>query len=109
MADDEEPKPTRVQIDVVLDDALAQGMYVNLARIYHTQAEFVLDALFLPPQSLKATVRSRLILSPAHARSLHQALGQNLAMYEQKFGVIGGEEIAVVLMCAPRTPAPKSL
>ncbi len=88
MSDEKEPKPTRVQIDVVLDDALAQGTYVNMARIFHTQSEFVLDALFLPPQSRKATVRSRLILTPTHARFLHQALGQNIAMYEEKFGAI---------------------
>lgn len=90
------PKKKRIQIQVDVDPETAQGTYVNMARIFHNQTEFVLDALYLPPQSKTAKVKSRLILSPTHARFLHAALAENLRLYEQKFGPIktspGGDD-----------------
>ena len=80
--------PLKIQIQVDLDDDVALGEYVNMARIFHNQTEFVFDAIFLPPQSKKARVLTRLILSPMHAKFLHAALDQNIRMYEQKFGPI---------------------
>ena len=77
-----------IKIDVKMDDELALGTYANMARIFHNQTEFVLDALFLPPQSREAHVRSRVLLSPVHAKFLHAALGRNLAIFEEKFGPI---------------------
>lgn len=102
MSQDDPATPKRVQIEVVLDDEMSLGAYVNMARIFHNPTEFVLDALFLPPQTTKATVRARLLLSPTHAKILHAALGQNLALFEQKFGVIkppaaGGNEPGPIL------------
>jgi hypothetical protein len=89
MADQGEGQgPIKIQIEVDLDDDTALGDYINMARIFHNQTEFVLDALFLPPGSKRAKVRARLILSPVHAKFLHAALGQNLQVYESKFGVI---------------------
>lgn len=86
---EENPKgKTKVKIDVDLDDEVALGEYINMARIFHNQTEFVVDALFLPPQSKRARVLSRLILSPTHAKFLHAALSQNIKIYEQKFGAI---------------------
>ena len=85
---DENKEKRAVKIEVVLGDDVKHGSYVNLARIFHNQTEFILDALFLPPQSRQATVRSRLLLSPLHAKLLHAALGHNLSVYEEKFGVI---------------------
>lgn len=80
--------PPPITIQVHLDEATALGDYANMARIFHNQTEFVLDAMFLPPQSTTAKVVSRIILSPVHAKFLFRALGQNLALYEQKFGEI---------------------
>jgi len=80
--------PPPLKIHVQLDENTALGDYVNMARIFHNQTEFVLDAMFLPPQSTSAKVVSRLILSPVHAKFLFRALGQNIALYEQKFGEI---------------------
>ena len=82
------PPPQPLKIHVQLDESMALGEYVNMARIFHNQTEFVLDAMFLPPQSVTAKVVSRLILSPVHAKFLFRALGQNLQLYEQKFGEI---------------------
>ena len=90
------PPPPALKIHVQLDENMALGEYVNMARIFHNQTEFVLDAMFLPPQTTTAKVVSRLILSPIHAKFLFRALGQNLQLYEQKFGEItlnpGGDQ-----------------
>lgn len=88
MADDDQTQPKRVKIQVKLAEPVAQGQYVNMARIFHNRTEFVVDGIFLPPQSKEATVRSRLILSPAHAKQLHAALARNIQLYEQKFGPV---------------------
>ena len=82
------PPPGAVPIHVHLDEARASGDYVNMARIFHNQTEFVLDAMFLPPVSNNAKVVSRLVMSPIHAKQLLRALGQNVQLYEQKFGEI---------------------
>ena len=82
------PQQKTIKIEVKMDESMAQGTYANMARIFHNQTEFVLDSLFLPPQSREAHVRSRVLLSPIHAKFLHAALGRNLQIYEKKFGVI---------------------
>lgn len=86
MADEKTPKTVQVEVDI--PDELAMGAYCNLARVSHTATEFVLDGVFLPPQSRKAKVRARLILSPIHAKFLQAALAANIKMYEDKFGAI---------------------
>jgi len=86
MSDKKEKKG--VQIEVHLDESKTQGEYVNMARVFHNQTEFVVDAIFLPPGSKRASVRSRIILNPMHLKFLHAALGQNIEMYEKKFGPI---------------------
>lgn len=88
MSDEDKGESKRIKIDVQCDPEVACGQYVNMARIFHTQTEFMVDALMLPPQSREARVLTRLILSPAHAKSLCAALSQNLQMYEKKFGPI---------------------
>ncbi len=103
MSDESEaPKKQTIKIEVKMDDEMAQGHYANMARIFHNQTEFVLDALFLPPQSREAHVRSRVVLSPVHAKFLYAALGRNLKIYEDKFGPIkaappGGNEPGSIL------------
>ncbi len=76
------------QIKIEIDEQTAGGIYVNLALISHTQTEFVMDFLFLQPQTPKAKVRSRIITSPSHAKRLLLALQDNLKKYEEKFGKI---------------------
>ena len=88
MKDDTSKSARVLKVEVTLDPEIAKGAYVNMARIFHNQTEFVLDGLFAPPGEKKATVRARLILSPVHAKSLYAALGHNLSAYEGKFGTI---------------------
>jgi hypothetical protein len=40
------------------------------------------------PRAAKARVLSRIIMTPMHAKLLHQALGENIAKFEKQFGEI---------------------
>ena len=77
---------SRLQIE--LDEATAQGAYSNLVFLNHSDTEFTLDFVYVPPGSPRARVRSRIILSPKHAKRFLRALEGNLAHYEQAFGAI---------------------
>jgi len=84
----EENKPQEVKLDVKLADDVADGVYVNLAVINHNESEFVVDLLFVQPQTPKANVRSRVVLSPKNAKRLLGALHESIGKYEQNFGEI---------------------
>jgi len=78
--------PTQVQIEI--DEATSQGIYINMAIVSHTETEFVVDFVFLQPQAPKAKVRSRIVTSPAHAKRLLSALQENIQRYESRCGAI---------------------
>ena len=84
----EEKKPQEVKLEIQLDEEMAQGAYVNLAVVNHNEAEFVVDLIFVQPQTPRAKVRSRVILSPQHAKRFVAALQENINRYEQNFGEI---------------------
>jgi hypothetical protein len=88
MAHDDAPPPPEPQLQIDLDEATALGAYCNLALINHSDAEFVMDFVYLPPAAPRARVRSRIITSPRHAKRLLRALETNIARYEQLFGKI---------------------
>ena len=83
-----------MQLQIQLDEDVANGQYVNMALVNHTDAEFTLDFIYVQPQQPKAKVRSRIITSPKHMKRLLIALQDNLARYEAKFGpiVLGEDE-----------------
>ncbi|MEK6599257.1 MAG: DUF3467 domain-containing protein [Deltaproteobacteria bacterium] len=91
MADEKQKAVKEVKVELQVDDDIAQGMYTNLAAINHSENEFVFDFIFLQPQSPKAKVRSRVILSAKHAKRFLNALQENIRRYENNFGKI--EEI----------------
>lgn len=76
------------EIDVELDEAVAQGSYSNLAIISHSTSEFVLDFAALMPGVPKAKVKSRIILAPEHAKRLLMSLQENITRYESAVGRI---------------------
>ena len=78
--------PTQIQVEV--DEATAQGVYVNMAIVSHTDTEFVFDFVFIQPQAPKAKVRSRIVTSPSHAKRFLAALQDNIQRYEGKSGTI---------------------
>lgn len=90
---------TENQLQIELNDEIAQGIYANLAIISHSSSEFVLDFIRVVPGVTKANVQSRLILSPEHAKRLKYALEENLSKYERAFGsIVLPEERSVPLI-----------
>lgn len=75
-------------LEIQLEKDIAQGVYANLAIVNHTDAEVTMDFVYVQPQELRGTVRSRVILSPRHAKRLLYALKENLERYEKAFGEI---------------------
>src|SRR3981081_4224922 len=82
------PAPQQIQIQLQLDDAMAQGVYANMALVNHNDTEFVRDFIYVQPQMPKATVRARIINSPKHMKRLLHAIQDNVAKYEAQFGKI---------------------
>lgn len=76
------------QISIELNEEVAQGTYSNLAVITHSSSEFVIDFIRIMPGIPKAQVKSRIILTPEHAKRLVAALQDNIAKYESVHGTI---------------------
>lgn len=83
--DKQEPKN---QINIELSEEIAEGIYSNLAMIAHSNSEFVIDFIRLMPGLPKAKVKSRIVITPEHARRLLTALKENIENYERNFGAI---------------------
>lgn len=75
-------------LDLELDAEVAQGHYSNLAIISHSTSEFILDFAAILPGLPKAKVKSRIILTPEHAKRLLMSLQDNVARYETNVGRI---------------------
>jgi len=76
------------QINIELPEDVAEGIYVNLAMIAHSHSEFVVDFIRLMPGVPKAKVKSRVVLTPEHAKRLLNALKENIEKFENNFGAI---------------------
>ena len=75
-------------LNIELSEDVAQGSYSNLAIINHSPSEFVLDFIQMMPGVPKAKVKSRIILTPQHAKRLMKALVDNISKFEDKHGPI---------------------
>ena len=53
------------QLNIELDEVIAEGEYANLAVITHSASEFVLDFIRIMPGVPKAKVKSRVIMTDA--------------------------------------------
>lgn len=82
------PKTPEVQLQIQLDDDVANGRYVNMALVNHMETEFTLDFIYVQPQQPKAKVLSRIITNPKHMKRLLAAIQENVARYEARFGKI---------------------
>lgn len=76
------------QINIELDEQMAEGIYSNLAIINHSASEFVIDYVCIMPGAPKAKVKSRIVLTPQHAKRLIKALAENVHRFEQAHGEI---------------------
>lgn len=80
------------QLNIELAEDVAEGIYSNLAIITHSNTEFVLDFIRVMPGIPKAKVKSRIILTPEHAKRLLGALTDNVAKYEAANGNIDAHD-----------------
>ena len=90
MEDDKQKKDN--QLNIELPEEVAEGQYSNLALITHSHAEFVVDFIRIMPGVPKAKVKSRVLLTPQHAKKLLKALQENIEKYESAHGPIKSEE-----------------
>ncbi|MDD3108744.1 MAG: DUF3467 domain-containing protein [Alistipes sp.] len=79
---------TNQEVNIELDDQMAEGEYANLAIISHSTSEFVIDFVRMMPGVSKARVKSRVILAPEHAKRLLLSLQENIERYEAVVGTI---------------------
>ena len=80
------------QLNIELSEEIAEGIYSNLAIITHSNSEFVLDFIRIMPGVPKARVKSRIILTPEHAKRLLTALHDNVEKFEAVNGRIKIQE-----------------
>lgn len=76
------------QLNIELSEEVAEGTYSNLAVITHSNTEFVIDFIRVMPGVPKARVKSRIILTPEHAKRFLRALEENLEKFETLNGRI---------------------
>lgn len=81
------------QLQIELKPEVATGVYSNLAIVANTPSEFVLDFLSMLPGMPKADVRSRIIMTPEHAKRLLLALQDRVRGYESQFGTIDMHQV----------------
>ncbi len=79
-------------LDIELNQEVAQGTYANLAIITHSSSEFVLDFVRMMPGLPKPEVKSRIVVTPQHAKRLLNTLQENIAKFEQAYGEIKDNE-----------------
>lgn len=70
------------QLNIELSEEMADGVYSNLAIITHSNSEFVIDFVRVMPGIPKAKVKSRILLTPQHAKRLMLALADNIQKFE---------------------------
>ena len=83
-----EKKTAQSSLNIELPENIAEGQYSNLAIIAHNHSEFIVDFVMMVPNVPKAKVKSRIILTPQHAKRLMKALADNVKKYEAQFGAI---------------------
>ncbi len=73
-------------IQLSVSPEVQRGAFANQTLIANTPEEFVLDFIFASAPT--ASITSRVILTPAHAKRLVAALHNNIQEYERTFGKI---------------------
>ncbi|MGV3638428.1 MAG: DUF3467 domain-containing protein [Flavobacteriales bacterium] len=95
---DQKDQPRGNQLNIEISEEVADGIYSNLAIITHSNSEFVVDFVRVMPGVPKAKVRSRILLTPQHAKRLMRALADNVQKFEQVHGPIRETEMPEIPM-----------
>ena len=98
MAENNDNTPRPNQLNIEISEEVADGIYSNLAIITHSNSEFVLDFVRVMPGVPKAKVRSRILLTPQHAKRLMRALADNVQKFEQVHGPIRDTDMPEIPM-----------
>lgn len=93
MADEKKDQPKGNQLNIEISEEVADGVYSNLAIITHSNSEFVLDFVRVMPGVPKAKVKSRVLVTPQHAKRLMRALSENITKFEAMHGSIREAEM----------------
>ena len=86
------------QLNIEISEEISEGQYANLAIITHSHAEFVIDFVNVMPGTPKSKVKSRLIMTPQHAKRFMKALMENISRYEDGHGIIKDLEAVEIPM-----------
>jgi hypothetical protein len=83
-------KDKDVKIEIKVDEDTAAGQFCNYSNISHSPEEFVFDFIFVHPAPPPGygKLKSRLIITPSHAKRFLLALSENIREYEERIGVI---------------------
>lgn len=84
----QENTPQEQQLNIELTEEVGDGTYANLAIITHSFAEFVIDFVNVMPNMPKSKVKSRVVMTPQHAKRLMRALVDNVKRFEAQHGQI---------------------
>ena len=82
------PESAPNQLNIEISEEIAEGEYANLAIITHSHAEFVVDFVNVMPGTPKSRVKSRIILTPQHAKRVMRSITENIQKYESINGAI---------------------
>lgn len=88
MADNNQNPSQKGQLNIEISEEVADGHYANLAVITHSHSEFIVDFINAMPGVPKAKVKSRIILTPQHAKRLMRALQENIQKFEGMHGTV---------------------
>ncbi len=78
-------QPTRINIELPAD---LEATYANITLISHSTSEMILDFVRMMPNTPKAKIHARIVMTPMNAKLLHRALGDNIVKFEGKYGEI---------------------
>ena len=94
------------QLNIEISEEVAEGTYANLAIITHSHAEFVIDFVNVMPGSPKSKVKSRIILTPFHAKRFMKAIAENVQKFEDANGAIQDTDSVEIPFNFGGPPAP---
>jgi ribonuclease BN (tRNA processing enzyme) len=84
--DNQKEQPNQLNIEI--SEEMSEGSYANLAIITHSHAEFIVDFVNVMPGTPKSKVKSRIILTPTHAKRFMKAMIDNVKKFETVNGTI---------------------
>lgn len=88
MSEDDPTRPPGKNLQITIDEDVAQGIYTNFQVLGSNETEFVLDFAYVQPHKPVGKIRSRVIMSPKHAKALVQLLAERVRDHEARFGPI---------------------